>query len=219
MPHRTLLLEAVMSARIPVVISAVDPILEAGISVHLRAEPAIRLVSLPEADSDTIAIVVSHAVDARTLDSLRDLQRVGIGRTVLVASEVDDADVLSAAEAGVCGVVRTGEATPTRLLSAVRAASAGEGTVPSDLLGRLLGQVGRLQRHVLAPRGLTLTGLSQRESDILRLVADGMDTGEIARHLCYSERTVKTVLHDITSRFHLRNRSHAVAFALREGLI
>jgi DNA-binding NarL/FixJ family response regulator len=61
--------------------------------------------------------------------------------------------------------------------------------------------------------------LAPREIDVLRLVADGYDTGEIATKLAYSERTVKNVLHDVTTRLQLRNRSHAVAFALREGLI
>ena len=65
-------------------------------------------------------------------------------------------------------------------------------------------------------RGLRLTPIRAR---VLRLVADGHDTAEIARELCYSERTVKNVLHDLTTRLQLRNRSHAVAYALREGLI
>ncbi|MEU1607930.1 helix-turn-helix transcriptional regulator [Micromonospora matsumotoense] len=73
--------------------------------------------------------------------------------------------------------------------------------------------------RALAPRGIDVNGLSVRESEILRLVADGMDTREVATRLSYSERTVKKVLHDITSRFQLRNRTHAVAYAVREGLI
>jgi DNA-binding NarL/FixJ family response regulator len=54
---------------------------------------------------------------------------------------------------------------------------------------------------------------------VLGLVADGLDTREIATKLSYSERTVKNVLHDVTNRFQLRNRAHAVAYALREGLL
>jgi DNA-binding NarL/FixJ family response regulator len=61
--------------------------------------------------------------------------------------------------------------------------------------------------------------VSLREAEVLRLVADGLETREIAEQLCYSQRTVKGILHDVTSRFQLRNRAHAVAFALREGLI
>jgi DNA-binding NarL/FixJ family response regulator len=72
---------------------------------------------------------------------------------------------------------------------------------------------------VLGPRGIVFTGLAPREVEVLRLLADGLDTAEIARRLCYSERTVKNVVHDVTTRLQLRNRSHAVAYALREGLI
>ena len=69
------------------------------------------------------------------------------------------------------------------------------------------------------PRGLTISGLTEREVEVLRLVADGFDTAEIAKKLSYSERTIKNILHDVVSRFGLRNRAHAVAYALREGLI
>ena len=72
---------------------------------------------------------------------------------------------------------------------------------------------------MLEPRGLTFTGLASREIEVLRLIAEGYDTTEVAKALSYSERTVKNVLHDVTSRLQLRNRSHAVAYALREGLI
>jgi DNA-binding NarL/FixJ family response regulator len=101
----------------------------------------------------------------------------------------------------------------------VCAAARGEGSVPGDLLGRLLAQVGKLQRQLLNPRGLSLTGMSAREVEILRLVAEGLDTAEIAAKLSYSERTVKNALHEVTTRLQLRNRSHAVAYALKQGLI
>ena len=103
------------------------------------------------------------------------------------------------------------------IVAAVRTAARGDGTLPSDLLGRLLTQVGKLQRQVLSPRGLSFGGLSKREVEVLRLVADGLDTGEIAQRLAYSERTIKNVIHDVTTRLQLRNRSQAVAYALREG--
>jgi DNA-binding NarL/FixJ family response regulator len=138
---------------------------------------------------------------------------------VLIGSTIDDDALMTAVELGVSGVLRRTEATADRIVHLLQAAAAGDGSLPPDLLGRLLGQVSRMQRHVLAPRGMSHSGLSDRETQVLRLVADGKDTQEIARELSYSERTVKNVLHDVTSRLQLKNRSHAVAYALREGLI
>jgi DNA-binding NarL/FixJ family response regulator len=54
---------------------------------------------------------------------------------------------------------------------------------------------------------------------VLRLVAEGMDTTEIAEEMRYSVRTVKSVIYGVMSRYKLRNRSHVVAYALRAGLI
>ena len=79
--------------------------------------------------------------------------------------------------------------------------------------------MGRLQREVLAPRGIGPPRLTDRELSVLRLVADGHDTGEIANRLAYSERTIKNIIHDLTTRLNLRNRSHAVAYAVKAGLI
>ncbi|MGR7000683.1 response regulator transcription factor [Yinghuangia aomiensis] len=101
----------------------------------------------------------------------------------------------------------------------IRAVARGEGSVPADLLGRLLEQVGRLQGQVLGPLGLNVNGLAEREIEVLRLIAEGYETADIATKLSYSERTIKNVLHGIISRLHLRNRAHAVAYALRQGLI
>jgi DNA-binding NarL/FixJ family response regulator len=205
--------------RIPVHVRAGDPVSRAGVASQLRPRPEVLVLDGdgdPEAES--MVVVVADAVDDETVTLLRRVQRSGC-RAVLVATHVDDTGLAAAVEAGVAALVRRSEATPERLARAVCAAARGEGTVPPDLLGRLLDHVGRLQRQVLHPRGLTFTGLASREIEVLRLVADGYDTAEIARELSYSERTVKNVLHDVTSRLQLKNRSHAVAYALRQGLI
>jgi DNA-binding NarL/FixJ family response regulator len=208
-----------MSERIPVAVHARDPISQAGIASQLRAHPEVVLAENGDAAAAAVAIVVADAVDEPTIQTLRAVQRGGCRRVLLVATRLDDGALLSAVEAGACGLLRRSEAVPGRLVEAVRTAAAGDGTVPPDLLGRLLDQVGRLQRQVLAPRGLTFAGLTDREAKVLRLVADGFDTAEIATSLAYSERTVKNVIHDVTARLQLRNRSHAVAYALRAGLI
>ena len=205
-------------ARIPIHVCAPDPLSRAGITSQLRRAQGLTVVDgpLPE---DVVALVVAEELDSATLGEMRSLRGRGVRRVLLLVSRVDDRGLLAAAEAGVTGVLRRSEATPGNLAAAIRSAAAGEGTLPPDLLGRLLRQVGQLQRQVLSPRGLTFLGLSERETKVLRLLSEGLDTSEVGQKLFYSERTVKNIIHDVTSRLELRNRTHAVAYAIREGLI
>ena len=207
-----------MADRVAVHISAADAITRAGVRAQLRERPELAVVDGDPDDAD-VAVVLAEQVDEQATTTIRALERTGGRRVVLVVSRLEDESLLAAVEAGACGILRRSEASPARLAAAVLAARAGDGSVAPDLLGRLLAQVGQLQREVLTPRGLSLRGLSDREVDVIRLVADGLDTNEIAGKLSYSERTVKNVIHQVTSRLQLRNRSHMVAFALRQGLI
>ena len=203
--------------RVAICVCARDPVSQAGVASQLRPRPEVTLLDAGD-ERAKVAVVVADGVDEETIQVLRGLQR-GLCRSVLVVTHIDDNGLAAAVEAGAVGLVRRAEATPERLAAAVCAAARGEGSVPGDLLGRLLAQVGRLQRQLLNPRGLSLTGMSAREVEILRLVAEGLDTAEIATKLSYSERTVKNALHEVTTRLQLRNRSHAVAYALKQGLI
>jgi DNA-binding NarL/FixJ family response regulator len=205
--------------RIRVFVYGQDPISQAGLAAQLRGRPEVLVVDEADVDRAAVAVVVADEVDEDTTRVVRAVQRNGIPRVILVVTRLDDAGMIAGVEAGACGLLRRSEAQPERLAGAITSAAAGDGSVPSDLLGRLLDHVGRLQRQVLTPRGLTLSGLSEREIEVLRLVADGMDTTEIATTLAYSERTIKNIIHDVTARLNLRNRSHAVAYAVRQGLI
>jgi DNA-binding NarL/FixJ family response regulator len=205
--------------RVGVYVDAFDPILKAGVVSHLRPRPEVKILTDAEAEGAEVTVVVVDRPDDKALAMLKTYQRSSDTRLVLVAGELADGDLVAAAEAGVVALLRRHETTADRLVAAITGAACNEGTVPADLLGELLGQVGALQRGVLAPRGLAFNGLATREVEVLRLVADGCDTSEIAARLSYSERTVKNVLHDVTTRLQLRNRSHAVAFAMRRGLI
>jgi DNA-binding NarL/FixJ family response regulator len=208
-----------MAERISVYVYAHDPISQAGLASQLRARPEIQIVD-DDIDSAAVAVVVVDEVDDETTRVVKAIQRNnGIPRVVLVVTRLDDAGMLAGVEAGACGLLRRSEARPERLIEAIQSAATGDGSVPADLLGRLLEHVGRLQRQVLSPRGLTISGLTEREIEVLKLVADGFDTAEIAGSLAYSERTIKNIIHDVTARLNLRNRSHAVAYAVRQGLI
>ncbi len=207
------------SGRVRVHIEASDPVSAMGIGGELRLRPDVLVVDPAEQPGADVIVLVSDDVDGATCTRLRTLQRDGCARVVLVVTRLEDAGLLAAVEAGACGILRRSEACAERIAEAVMTAARGDGSVPPDLLGRLLSQVSRLQRHVLAPRGLSLNGFTEREVDVLRLLSEGWDTSEIASKLAYSERTVKNVIHDITSRLQLRNRAHAVAYAMRAGVI
>ncbi|MGQ0840068.1 response regulator transcription factor [Actinokineospora sp.] len=208
-----------MIHRIPVYVTATDPILETGVSSQLRARPEITLVSHPAQEPEVVCVAVSDVVDDTALRLVRELRGQGLRQIICVLSAIDDSALLAAIEAGACGLVARAEATPERLVTAVRQAAGMGGVLSPKLLGRLLDQVNRLQNQVLAPKGLRFTGLSDREAAVLRMIAQGMEVREIAQELSYSERTIKNTLHDVVSRFQLRNRAHAVAFAMREGMI
>ncbi len=212
-------LHPVPDDRIPVAIATADPVSRAGLAAQLHGQLGMEVVDAIDAGEPGVVVVVADEVDEETTREIRAHRGAGQERIVLLVAKVDDTGLLAAVEAGVSGVVRRSQATPGHLAAAIGSAAAGEGTLPPDLLGRLLSQVGRLQRQVLHPRGLTFAGLTEREVAVLRLLADGHDTAEVGRRLYFSERTVKNVIHDVTSRLDLRNRTHAVAYAIRQGLI
>jgi len=136
------------------------------------------------------------------------------GARVIVCSShcVEDA-VLAALQAGAVGVLRKDTLTTDSLATAVRAAANGTGVVTPELLRDLLdGLAAGIERPVAAR-------LTDREQQVLSLIAEGHPTREVAERLCYSERTVKNVLHDVVTKLNARSRSQAVAFAVREGLI
>ncbi|GHA84167.1 LuxR C-terminal-related transcriptional regulator [Streptomyces tendae] len=207
----------VVDRRVPVAVSAPDPISREGAVSQLRRHPEIDLRE--ESGPGTVALLIEDALDDAALTRLRRIVRSEGARAVLVTGAIRESELLDVVECGVGAIVWRHEATAHRLVQAVLAASRGDGDLPADLLGRLISQVGTLHRGAAGRPGAPSLGLAPREVDVLRLVAEGLDTGEIAGKLSYSERTVKNVMHGLTTRLHLRNRAHAVAYALREGYI
>lgn len=207
----------VVDRRVPVAVSAPDPISREGAISQLRRHPEIDLRE--DSGPGTVALLIEDALDDAALTRLRRIVRSEGARAVLVIGAIRESELLDVVECGVGAIVWRHEATAHRLVQAVLAASRGDGDLPADLLGRLISQVGTLHRGAAGRPGAPSLGLAPREVDVLRLVAEGLDTGEIAGKLSYSERTVKNVMHGLTTRLHLRNRAHAVAYALREGYI
>jgi DNA-binding NarL/FixJ family response regulator len=205
--------------RVAVHVHADDPISRSGVVSQLRQRPELWMLQESEIDRAAVLFVVADSVEPETGTLLRRLSRTVPAKLVLIVSRVDDAGLITAVECGVLGLVRRSEATPERLVQVAVLAARDESSMPSDLLARLMVQMGKMHRQLLDPQGLSFSGMNSREIGVLKLVADGLDTRQIAESLAYSERTVKNILHDVTSRLQLRNRSHAVAYAMRHGLI
>lgn len=208
-----------MTGRVSVVVYGDDPITQAGVASQMRGRPEITVVDLQFGEDADVAVVAVERLDGAAECLVRNLHRTGHKRIVVVCGVIDDDALLRAVELGASGVLRRSESSPERLSATVVAAARGDGEMAPDLLGRLLDQMSKLQQRVLAPRGLHHNGFTDREIEVLRLLAEGYDTAAIADTLAYSERTIKNVIHDVTSRLQLRNRSHAVAFAMRAGVI
>ncbi|WP_413115922.1 response regulator transcription factor [Streptomyces sp. CY1] len=203
-----------MTDRITVQVCADDPLSEAGVISLLRPRPEIRLYD--GADDPAVTVVTADISDPAGYQLLRTAQHSGSSRLVLLVSHLHDHQLSLAAECGAAGIMWRASVDSDRLVRIIQTVATGDGHLPPGLQTRLLHLLGQLHGR---DQNLGIGRVAEREIDVLRLVAEGYDTPEIALKLSFSERTIKNVLHAFITRHHLRNRSHAVAFALRKGLI
>jgi DNA-binding NarL/FixJ family response regulator len=204
-----------------------DPIYRRGLAEHLRAVPAVTGVAeaptVDEARADgaltgaRLVLVDQELPGAGGL--LRELAHHP-GTDVVVLLPRPDGDVLDALEAGAVGLLCKATLTPEMLAGAVNAVTTGTTVIVPGLLAGLA-QQRRNGRGAAAGNGdaPATAWLTAREQQVLRLVAEGHATREVASRLSYSERTVKNVLHDVVTKLGARSRSQAVAHAVRDGLI
>jgi DNA-binding NarL/FixJ family response regulator len=190
--------------RVPVRVTASDATLRA--SMHTALDRAgVPLAREPS--PGTVLLSAASTVD----EALADCPAGDRAGVVVVADRLPAEGVRRAVRAGVAVLVQSARATPARLAAAVRSAHDGDGRLPHEALVRLLGTD---RRKPAAPPRLTA-----RQLVMLRLMAEGLDNIGIARTLSCSAHTVKNVIYDLMSRLQARNRAHAVAAAVRAGLI
>ncbi|MGW1003441.1 LuxR C-terminal-related transcriptional regulator [Streptomyces sp. NPDC002520] len=193
-----------------------DPIVRLAVISHVRQRPEL-VLSAP-GDSADLAVAVLRDPDTEALTRLSQ-HVAGNTLVVLIVEGEWRADVHVALAARVRAVLFRSGFTWNRFDEAVQQVRFGHDDLPAVLQGRLKNQLERSQQLVPAPRGLTPEGLTLREAEVLRLVAEGHELQDIGAQLGYSERTIKNVLHGISKRHGLRNRAHAVAYAIRRRLI
>jgi DNA-binding NarL/FixJ family response regulator len=207
---------------IAVAVLASDTLSTEGALARLMSYPEVAARVWDRHHRTEVLLVLAGEVTEQLVARVEDIRRRNPGEgpaVVLVAHHFPEQFLLRAVNFGLVSLVCRQEATFDRLVAVVREAARGRPELPSSLQRSLLAQLRSIQENVLAPRGLSATGLTEREIALLRLFADGLSTREVALKLSYSERTVKNIVHDVVSRFRLGNRTHAVAFALRAGAL
>ncbi|WP_245812378.1 helix-turn-helix transcriptional regulator [Actinophytocola xinjiangensis] len=203
------------TGQVNTVVRATDPLLRAGAQAFLRSRPGIRLLPATDTGRADVLVLVEPRV---TQAHLGALDADGQARhSVLVTDDLPTSGLLRAVHRGVVAVLGLTGCTGVDLVRAVLSAGDGTANFPARLQGELVAQLARVREQVLPAHGLTVFGLTQRETDVLALIAEGFDTTEIAAKLSYSVRTVKAVLSSLMARHGLRHRAHAVAFAVRAG--
>lgn len=202
-----------------------DTIYVSGLQATLAMAPGVESVdhassialaweseALPEAD-----VVV---LDSDLGSAMAFVQEIAVqtgARVLLCMHEAGTVEVLDAIGSGVGGALARDQLTPDTLLAAVSAVAAGIFAFDSSVLRTLSGSVTPVRQRDRASR--PSGGFAPREQMVLSLVAAGLSNREIAERLSYSERTIKTILHDIVIRLGVKSRSQAVAMAVRERII
>lgn len=133
---------------------------------------------------------------------------------MLTISEADD-DLFEAIKSGASGYLLKSQ-SPEELLALVRGVERGEAVFSPGLAARILKEFGR-QASSLDEKRRT-AGLSEREREVLTLIAQGLKYKEVAAKLFLSERTIKYHMGQIVERLHLKNRAQVVEYARRSGL-
>jgi DNA-binding NarL/FixJ family response regulator len=208
-----------MSTPIRLLIVDDHPVVRDGLRGILAGDPAIVVVGEASDGAEALAVVARQAVDVVLMDlrmpgmggveAIRALRAASPLTHVLVLTTYDgDRDVLPAIEAGATGYLLK-DAPREELVRAVQATARGEAVLSPAVAGRLMGQV----------RGPADAALSEREREVLTLIAQGATNSAIAAALFISEATVKTHLLHLYAKLGVRDRAGAVGEAYRRGIL
>ncbi|MFV2175840.1 response regulator [Actinomadura sp. LOL_016] len=196
-----------------------------GFSVLLGAQPGIEVVGEAADGHEAVAKVAELAPDVVLMDvrmpgmdGLEATRRISATTKVIVLTTFDlDEYVYGALRAGAAGFLLK-KASAGALAEAVRVVAAGEALLAPSVTRRLIAEFARLGGP-RAPRRARLGRLTERETEVLTLVAHGLSNGEIAGRLVLAEQTVKTHVSNILAKLDLRDRTQAVVHAYETGLV
>jgi DNA-binding NarL/FixJ family response regulator len=207
---------------IRVVIADDQPVVRAGFGALLDTQPDITVVGLAADGAQAVHVCSEQQphvalIDVRmpVMDGIEATRRLAGGPRVLVLTTFDlDEYVYDALGAGASGFLLK-DVTAERLFDAVRVVAAGDALLDPSVTRRLVSEFARLRPR----RPPALDELTPRETDVLRLLAEGLSNAEIAARLVVSEETVKTHVSRVLLKLGLRDRTQAVVAAYESGLV
>ena len=147
----------------------------------------------------------------------RIIAHAPLTRVVVLTISDQDADVMEAIFAGACGYLLK-DASVEELIRGIEAAAVGEALVSPAIAGKVLQQV---RATAVSPevQSAVRAELSQRELDVLKLIANGSDNAMIAAQLHISPKTVKNHISNILMKLQIENRIQAAVYAVRSGIV
>jgi DNA-binding NarL/FixJ family response regulator len=210
-----------------------QPLVRAGFRMVLSSQPDLRVVGEAGDGAQALDLVRDLAASADrpdvivmdirmpVLDGVEATRRLcgdsEPPRVIVLTTFDTDDEAFAALEAGASGFLLK-NAPPEELLAAIRAVAAGDAVVAPRVTRRLLDRfAGQLAAR--RPTGSRLEALTERERDVVLLVAEGLSNAEIAARLVVAEATVKTHVGRILTKLDLRDRVQIVVLAYETGLV
>ncbi len=209
---------------VTVVIADDQPLMRAGFRVVLEASD---ITVLAEAADGVAAVrevrehnpdVVLMDIRMPAMDGIEATRNLPQAKVLILTVFGYEEYIIEALRAGASGFLLK-DAPTEEVVDAVRAVAAGEAVLSASVTRRLLDQVARRLPPPCTQAPAELQQLSDREREVLQLIASGLTNTEIAAALFLSEATVKSHVSHLLSKLHLRNRVQAVIYAYDAGLV
>jgi DNA-binding NarL/FixJ family response regulator len=211
--------------RLRVVIADDQPMMRAGFKAVLEATGSIEVVAEAGTGEEAVLATRRHdpdvvLMDIRMpgLDGIEATRRLPGHRVLILTTFGLDEYIIEALRAGASGFLLK-DAPTQEVVDAVRAVAAGDAVLAPAVTRQLLDQVGRRLPAAMSRAPEALAELTDREQQVLRMLAVGLSNAEISEALVLSEATVKTHVSNLLGKLGLRDRVQAVIYAYESGLI
>ena len=200
-----------------------------GLVMVLESEPDIEVVAEAEDGNDAVRKVSEFVPDVVLMDvrmpgidgieaTRRIAEAVPTTKIVMLTVSDEESDLYEAIKAGASGYLLK-EISIEEVSTAVRAVVAGQSLISPSMASKLLTEFTNLSKRADERTTVPTPRLTDRELEVLRLVAQGKSNREIAEDLFISENTVKNHVRNILEKLHLHTRMEAVMYAVREKLL